>query len=76
MALHAEEHFLTLQMHELLTYLGQRGVTTLLVNSTSSTQNQGSGPEIDISYLTDTALFFRYYEYRGEIRQAVSVMKR
>lgn len=71
-----EEHFLVLQMHELLTYLGQQGVTTLLVNSTSSTQSQGSGPEIDISYLTDTALFFRYYEYRGEIRQAVSVMKR
>jgi circadian clock protein KaiC len=71
-----EEHFLILQMHELLTYLGQRGVTTLLVNSTTSTQNQASGPEIDISYLTDTALVFRYYEYRGEIRQAVSVMKR
>jgi circadian clock protein KaiC len=31
---------------------------------------------IDVSYLTDAALLFRYFEYRGEIRQAISVLKR
>jgi circadian clock protein KaiC len=73
-----EEHFLVLQMHELLTYLGQKQVTTLLVHTTSSMSSMGM-PQlqaIDVSYLTDAALLFRYFEYRGEIRQAIAVLKR
>jgi circadian clock protein KaiC len=69
-----EEHFLILQLHELLTYLGQKEVTTLLVNTTATMQSRG--PAIDISYLTDAALVFRYFEFRGEIRQAIAVLKR
>jgi circadian clock protein KaiC len=73
-----EEHFLVLQMHELLTYLGQREVTTLLINTTSGMSSQSicQGPAIDVSYLTDAALLFQYFELRGEIRQAISVLKR
>ena len=69
-----EERFLVLQMHELLTYLGQKEVTTLLINATASLESQGA--VIDISYLTDATLLFRYFEFRGEIRQAISVLKR
>jgi circadian clock protein KaiC len=69
-----EEHFLILQLHELLTYLGQKEVTTLLVNTTASMHSQGAA--IDISYLTDSTLLFRYFEFRGEIRQAIAVLKR
>lgn len=71
-----EEQFLVLQMHELLTYLGQKGVTTLLVNTTSSMHSREEAAAIDVSYLTDSTLLFRYFEFRGEIRQAISVLKR
>jgi circadian clock protein KaiC len=69
-----EERFLILQLHELLSYLGQKEVTTLLINATPSMESQGAA--IDISYLTDSTLLFRYFEFRGEIRQAISVLKR
>ena len=68
-----EERFLILQMHALLTYLGQKEVTTLLVNATAIVESQGAA--IDISYLTDSTLLFRYFELRGEIRQAIAVLK-
>jgi circadian clock protein KaiC len=73
-----EEHFLILQMHELLTYLGQKEVTSLLINTTSGMPSQSirQGPAIDVSYLTDAALLFHYFELGGEIRQAISVLKR
>jgi circadian clock protein KaiC len=40
--------------------------------SSAAQQLQG----VDVSYLTDAALLFRHFEYRGEIRQAISVLKR
>jgi circadian clock protein KaiC len=69
------EQFLAMQLHELLSYLGQQGVATILtlaqhgfIGSMQST--------IDVSYLADTVLLFRYFEYAGEIRQALSVIKK
>jgi circadian clock protein KaiC len=71
------EASLMLQLHELLAYLGQKAVTTLLVYGQKGlfTVAPSSGG-LDISYLTDNVLLFRYYEHNGEVRQAISVFKR
>jgi circadian clock protein KaiC len=71
-----EEHFLTTHLHELFAYLNQKGVTTIMVVAQHGFV-VGSGPngELDISYLADTVLLFRYFESRGEIRQALTVFK-
>ena len=56
--------FLILQMHELLSYLGQQGVLTILVLA----QNGLVGPmdtPLDISYLSDSVIMLRYFEYLG-----------
>jgi circadian clock protein KaiC len=69
------EQFLAMQLHELLTYLGQQGVATIL----TLTQHGFIGntqSSVDVSYLADTVLLFRYFEYRGAIRQALSVIKK
>ena len=70
------ERFLTLHLHELLTYLSQLGVTTMLL----MTQHGIMGPEmqvnVDTSYLADTVILIRYFESDGAIRQALSVVKK
>jgi circadian clock protein KaiC len=71
-----DERFLTLHLHELLTWLGQRGVTTMLVLDHHGLFEPATRPPLDLSYLTDTVLLFRYFEYQGEIRRALSVVKR
>ena len=70
-----EERFMIVQLHELLTYLGQLGVVTLLV----STQPGLIGPMaqgVDVSYISDGVILLRYFEARGEVRQAISVLKK
>ena len=69
------EHFLTLQLHELLSYLGQQGVATILTLAQHGFFGSMQSP-VDVSYLADTVLMFRYFEYAGEIRQALSVLKK
>ncbi|APV51939.1 circadian clock protein KaiC [Betaproteobacteria bacterium GR16-43] len=75
--LHAmpEEKFLLLQLHELLTWLGQKGVATMLVSVQQGLIGQMSSP-IDTSYLADTVVLLRYFESAGEVRQAISIMKK
>jgi circadian clock protein KaiC len=70
-----EERFLTIHMHELLTYLGQQGVLTILIMAQHGVMGRMETP-IDLSYLSDTVVLLRYFETRGEIRQAVSVLKK
>jgi circadian clock protein KaiC len=70
-----EETFLTLQMHELLSYLGQQGVVTLMVLA----QHGLIGPmqaSVDLTYLSDTVLMLRFFEAAGRIRRALSVLKK
>jgi circadian clock protein KaiC len=71
------EASLMLQLHELLAYLGQKAITTVLIYGQKGlfTVAPASG-DLDISYLTDNVLLFRYYEYNGEVHQAISVFKR
>jgi circadian clock protein KaiC len=72
-----EERFLTTHLHELFAYLNQKGVVTLMVVAQHGMIVGGTSVgEVDVSYLADTVLLFRYFEARGEIRQAVSVFKK
>ncbi|MDB5650602.1 MAG: Non-specific serine/threonine protein kinase [Hyphomicrobiales bacterium] len=68
------ENYLLLQMHELLTYLNQQGITTLLVLGQHGLVGEMQN-DIDLSYLSDAILLFRYFEASGEVRTAVSVVK-
>ncbi len=69
-------HALLLHLHELLTYLGQKGVTTLLVITQHGMLGTSVTGDVDVSYLADNVLLFRYYEFAGEVRKALSVFKR
>lgn len=68
------EEYLVLQMHELLSYLNQKGVTTLLVLGQHGVIGEVR-TDIDLSYLSDCILLFRFFEARAEIRAALSVVK-
>jgi circadian clock protein KaiC len=70
-----DERFLILQMHELLTYLGQLGVLTLLLLAQHGIVGQVESP-LDVSYLSDAVLMLRYFEYGGRVRRALSVVKK
>jgi circadian clock protein KaiC len=71
-----EERFLSVQLHELLTYLGQRNVATILVAAHSGLIGSTMASPIDATYLADAVILLRYFETRGEVRQALSVMKK
>jgi circadian clock protein KaiC len=70
-----DERFLVLQMHELLSYLSQMGVLTMLVLAQHGLVGPMDTP-IDISYLSDAVLMLRYFEYDGTVRRALSVVKK
>ncbi len=70
-----EERFLTAQMHELLTYLGHKGVVTFLVLAQHGMVGPMHAP-VDTTYLADTVILFRYFEADGQVRQAISVVKK
>jgi circadian clock protein KaiC len=69
------EQFLAMQLHELLSYLGQQGVATILTLAQHGFIGNMQST-VDVSYLADTVLLFRFFEYAGEIRQALSVIKK
>jgi circadian clock protein KaiC len=70
------EKFLAMQLHELLGYLGQEGVTTLMTVAQHGFVGANIGTPVDVSYLADTVLLFRYFESEGEVKQALSVIKK
>lgn len=71
-----EERFLLLHLHELLSYLGQRGVATILVFAQHGLLGSQMQSTIDVSYLADSVILLRYFEARGEIRKAISIVKK
>lgn len=71
-----DERFLTTHMHELLTYLGQRGVVTILVGIQQGMLGGSMSSAMDASYLADNVLMLRYFEDDGDVKQAVSVFKK
>lgn len=70
------DRFLTLHLHELLSYLSQRDVTTIIVGVHQGILGGNMSSTIDASYLADNVLLLRHFEYNGEVRQAVSVFKK
>ncbi len=66
--------FLLLHMHELLTFLNHRSVTTMMIVA----QHGGIGDmrtDIDVSYLADAMLMFRFFEAQGAVRSAITAVK-
>jgi circadian clock protein KaiC len=71
-----DERFLIVQLHELLTYLGQSGVCTLLVGAHQGLVGGAMQSPVDASYLADAVVVLRYFEFEGAVRQAISVVKK
>jgi circadian clock protein KaiC len=70
-----EEKFLTAQLHELLSFLGQQGVVTILCVTQAGMVGQMASP-VDTTYLADNVILFRYFEAGGCVRRALSVVKK
>ena len=70
------ERFLVIQLHELLTYLGKAGVATILIGAHAGLIGSSMVTPVDASYLADAVILMRYFEAKGEVRQAISVMKK
>ncbi|HEY0053077.1 MAG TPA: ATPase domain-containing protein [Caulobacteraceae bacterium] len=68
------EKYLMLQMHEMLSYLNQQGVITMLVLGQHGIIGDIRS-DVDLSYLSDTIFLFRYFESAGGMYKAVSVAK-
>jgi circadian clock protein KaiC len=68
------EQYLTLQMHELLSYLNQQGVTTVLVLGQHGLVGEVHS-DVDLSYLADSTVLLRFFEANGRLRRAITVIK-
>jgi circadian clock protein KaiC len=71
-----EERFVIIQLHELLAFLGRMGVATLLISAHQGLIGGQMTSPVDATYLADAVVLMRYFELRGEIRQAISVVKK
>jgi circadian clock protein KaiC len=71
-----EERLLPIQVHELLSYLAERGVTTLMTLVQRGIFGSPVDEAAEVSYLADTVLLLRYFEVHGSVRQAISVVKK
>jgi circadian clock protein KaiC len=74
-AMPTERHLL-MHMHELLNFLGQQGALTIAVVAQHGIVGQAMQTPVDVTYLADTVILLRYFEAGGEVRQALSVMKK
>ena len=70
-----EEQYLLLQMHEIVTYLNQQGVLGFLILTQAGMIGTMQSP-VDLTYLSDSVILLRFFEADGEIRRAMSVLKR
>ena len=70
------EQFLALHLHELLTYLNHKGIVTLLVLAQAGVIGSNIHTPAEVSYLADNILVLRYFEMQGEVRQAISMIKK
>ncbi len=70
-----QDNFMIAQLHELLSYLSNRGVTTFMVVAQSGMLGTMTS-SIEASYLADSVVLLRYFEHNGAIKKAISVMKK
>jgi circadian clock protein KaiC len=71
-----EERFLTIQLHEVLMYLSQQGVASMLIGAHHGIIGSQMQAPVDASYLADAVILLRYFEAQGAVRQAISVVKK
>lgn len=71
-----EAGFLSTHLHEILTYLGQRGVVSFLVGVQQGIVGSTMSTGMDVSYLADNVLILRYFEAQGAVQKAISVFKK
>jgi circadian clock protein KaiC len=64
------------RMHELLTFLNERSVATLVILAQHGTVGAAMPTPVDLSYLADSIVLFRFFEASGRIRKAISVVKK
>lgn len=69
------EKYLAAHLHEVLTYLGEKGVVTLLVGAHQGLIGTAMQAPMDASYLADSVILLRYFEASGAVHQAISVVK-
>jgi circadian clock protein KaiC len=70
-----QERYLNLQLHELLAYLNQQGTVTIMVLAQQGMIGNMQSV-VDLTYLADTVVMHRFFEARGEVKQAISVIKK
>jgi circadian clock protein KaiC len=70
-----DERALQVQLHELFSYLAQKGVVTLMTVAQHGFLGDDVRSPLDVSYLADNVVLFRYFEAAGTVRKALSVMK-
>lgn len=70
------ESFLTVQLHELTSYLGHRDVTTIIVTTQQGFIGTAMQSPVDATYLADCVVLLRYYEDEGRVHKAISVVKK
>ncbi len=72
-----DEHFLSVHLHELASFLNLQGVITLFTMSQQASFGlQSSSSPFDVSYVSDTVLNLGYFEFMGSVHKALSVIKR
>jgi circadian clock protein KaiC len=71
-----QDNFLSAQLHELLSYLSNKGVTTMMVIAQSGMLGPSMISPVDASYLADSVIVLRYFEHNGAVKKAISVMKK
>jgi circadian clock protein KaiC len=70
------EKFLPMQLHELTTFLNQKGIASFMVLAQYGLIGRGMQTPVDVSYLADSVLLLRFFEANGEVRQAISMIKK
>jgi circadian clock protein KaiC len=71
-----QNNFLTAQLHELLSYLNNHGIATFLVVAQSGLIGGNMASPVEASYLADSVVLLRYFEYAGMVKKAISVLKK
>ena len=71
-----EERLLPIQIHELLSFLSNNGVTCVMTLVQHGIFGNPVDEAVDVSYLADTVVLMRYFEVNGSVRQSISVVKR
>jgi circadian clock protein KaiC len=70
------ERLLAIQIHEILSYLANHAVTSILTLVQHGVFGGPVDETAEVSYLADAVILLRYFEHAGSVRQAMSVVKK